>query len=54
MSDHMVVVDGVRYRVEDAKRLGLVADELDAKAKTPKNKARKTVSNKAVDVSGDK
>lgn len=31
--DRMVVVDGVRYRPEDAKRLGVVADA-PAKART--------------------
>lgn len=39
----MVVVDGVRYRLEDAKRLGLVADTKDDEKEAPKprNKARK-------------
>lgn len=47
MTDQMVVVNGIRYRVEDAKRLGLVADPPAAdetpkpKKATPKNKARK-------------
>ncbi len=50
MSDRMVVVDGVRYRVEDAERLGLVADAVvpSEKAKTPKNKSRKAPANKSV------
>ena len=43
-SGGMVVVRGVRYRVEDAKRLGLVADakgDADEKAAPkPSNKAR--------------
>lgn len=42
----MVVHGGVRYRVEDAKRLGLVADpstdaEAQEKAVKPRNKARR-------------
>lgn len=50
MSDRMVVVDGVRYRVEDAERLGLVADVVvptEKAVSTPKNKARKAPANKA-------
>ena len=42
MAEHrMITVDGIRYRLEDAKRLGLVADDRDKKeAPRPKNKAR--------------
>lgn len=49
MTDQMVVVNGVRYRAEDAKRLGLVADPVapTEKAVAPKNKARKAPANKA-------
>lgn len=40
----MIVVGGVRYRAEDAKRLGLVADAPgnagEKQAPSPKNKAR--------------
>ena len=44
----IVVVNGVRYRAEDAKRLGLVADaETETKAKQPKNKARTTAKSKS-------
>lgn len=34
----MVIIGGVRYRREDAERLGLLVEEKKA---TPKNKARK-------------
>lgn len=44
----MVVVGGIRYRLEDAKRLGLVADTPpdEKSAPAPKNKAR-SAKNKA-------
>jgi hypothetical protein len=41
----MVEVDGIRYRIEDAERLGLLkvkAAPAESKAKTPQNKARTT------------
>ena len=44
MAVEMIVVDGVRYRPEDAKRLGLVADEPATEEKAAplrQNKARK-------------
>lgn len=51
-ADRMVVIDGTRYRIEDAKRLGLIADPPtppEAKqAPKPKNKARRP-RNKSTD-----
>lgn len=44
----MVVVDGVRYRPEDAPK------KTEAKKAEPQNKARKTVSNKTASGSDDK
>ncbi|WP_160318876.1 hypothetical protein [Arthrobacter sp. ERGS1:01] len=40
----IVVIDGIRYRKDDAKRRGLLEPEPEAKAEEPKAKA---VSNKA-------
>lgn len=42
----MVVINGVRYRAEDAKRLGL-KPETDTKARRPQNKARAPQQDKA-------
>lgn len=42
-SGEMIVVNGVRYRPEDAKRLGLVADKAD----TDDQKQRRSAPNKA-------
>ena len=47
MADRMVTVDGVRYRREDAERLGLVDVKTETKAKQPANKARTTSKNKS-------
>jgi hypothetical protein len=44
MAVEMVIVDGIRYRPEDAKRLGLVADKPETEEKAApqrSNKARK-------------
>lgn len=53
MGEHrMVVVDGVRYRAEDAERLGLKpgsSASTDTKRGEAKNKARKPVSNKTAE-----
>lgn len=46
----MITVDGVRYRPEDAERLGLVPDSgPDTKARKPRNKARKPRDKSAED-----
>lgn len=45
MSVEMVVVNGVRYRKEHAPKTAAKPDEPEAKARTPKNKAR-TVDDK--------
>jgi hypothetical protein len=56
----MVTIDGIRYRIEDAKRLGLIPEPkpkpepktppepVTKKAPAPENKARATVPNKEV------
>lgn len=52
----MEIVDGVRYRPEDVKaaKERLAARQSDEKSVTPKNKARKAVSNKSADPSDEK
>ena len=47
MGARMVTVGGIRYRVEDAIRLGLVPAPGVKEAPRPANKARRAPANKA-------